>query len=72
MRARGIPIEGNETELNDIDVALTKILLKAEVALKPQLRKNRRGNFTKALDGALWPLAYWQKRVISLTTDIPH
>ena len=45
IRARGNPTEGEETELNNINVALTKILLKSDSSLKPQPRSNRRGVF---------------------------
>ena len=53
MRTAGHAKEENERELNNIDIALTEILLSAEASLKPQPRTNRRGNFSKALDEAI-------------------
>ena len=68
MRTAGHATEENEREINNIDIALTEILLSAEASLKPQPRTNRRGNFSKALDEAIWTVVYWRKRVTILTT----
>jgi hypothetical protein len=69
MRNSGHATEENERELNNIDIALTEILLSAEASLKPQPRTNRRWYFSKALEKAIWTVVYWQKRVTMLTTN---
>ena len=48
MRTSGHATEENERELNNIDIALTEILLSAEASLKPQPRTNRRGHSSKS------------------------
>ena len=69
MRTVGHTTEENERELNNIDIALTEILLSAEASLKPQPRTNRRGHFSKALDEEIFTVVYLRKRVTMLTTN---
>ena len=69
MSTAGHTTEENKREINNIDIALTEILLSAEASLKPQPRTNRCGNFSKALDEAIWTVVYWRKRLTILTTN---
>ena len=69
MRTAGHATEENERELNNIDIALTEILLSSEASLKPQPRTNRCGHFSKALDEAICTVVYWRKRVTIITMN---
>ena len=61
------PTEGAEKELDGIDIAFTKIILKAERYLKSCPRNNQLGNFSAELDIVLWEVKYWRKRVTALS-----
>ena len=72
MRATGHATEGNKWELNNIDIALKKILFSTEESLKLQPRTNRHAHFSKALDEEIWMVVYWWKRVTILMTNTPQ
>ena len=58
--------EDDEKELDEIDIAFTKILLKVKRDLKPRPRNDRIGNFSADLNIALWKENYWRKQVTVL------
>ena len=70
MRGAGEATRSDEAALNEIDKALTALLIKAEKYLSPTPRSNRTTNFSPEFDIALRRLAYWQRRVTALTSTV--
>ena len=70
MRGAGEATRSDEAALNEIDKALTALLIKAEKSLSPTPRSNRTTNFSPEFDIALRRLAYWRRRVTALTSTV--